>query len=170
MKVFGKLRRAGFLIISMLMCFYLFGSAISVKAASSFSNSTTAKQLFAVPGGGWSSINVKVIYRENYIFNGSKNILNNREKTVFFKRAYATSCPTVTLGNVSHSNGTVFSSWCRSELWIDSSKWDSGSCYVNTQSVSYSTNTSITGTLPFLLACGGGVPAQVPRSLDLSFK
>lgn len=92
-----------FFILFFLVCFISY----PVKAGV-ITNSTQKKQLFAVPGGGWSTITVEVHYNENYTASGSNNKFTGRSKTVFFNRAYTTSCPVCSLDNVKHSNGTVF--------------------------------------------------------------
>ncbi len=106
--------------------------------------STQKKQLFAVPGGGWSTITVEVHYNENYTASGSNNKFTGRSKTVFFNRAYTTS------------------------LAVCSSKWENGSTYDNTTSVTYSATTSNTGTLSFMLSCSGGMPASSADSVRLN--
>ncbi|MBR1692666.1 MAG: hypothetical protein IJ711_07815 [Lachnospiraceae bacterium] len=154
--------------VVILSCFA--GQTLSLKAASLFSNSTTKKQLFAVPEGGWSSINVKVDYIERYSSSGNNNTLNHRSKCVSYARAYATSCPTVSVGNVAHSNGKSFTSWTKEAVMYDGSVWDGCSYWSNYGSVTYSKTTSVTGNLPFILSCDGAVPASSSGSVQLAFK
>lgn len=152
-----------FFILFFLVCFISY----PVKAGV-ITNSTQKKQLFAVPGGGWSTITVEVHYNENYTASGSNNKFTGRSKTVFFNRAYTTSCPVCSLDNVKHSNGTVFSNWTKGQLYVDTSKWENGSTYDNTTSVTYSATTSNTGTLSFMLSCSGGMPASSADSVRLN--
>ncbi len=74
------------------------------------------------------------------------------------------------MDNVKHSNGTVFSSWTKGQLYVDTSKWENGSTYDNTTSVTYSATTSNTGTLSFMLSCSGGMPASSADSVKFEYK
>ncbi|MFA9379282.1 MAG: hypothetical protein ACERKZ_21435 [Lachnotalea sp.] len=89
-------------------------------------------------------------------------------KCVFFTRAYATSCPIVSLLSVKHSNGTSFTDWNKGSVYVDTSLWDGGTYYSNSTSVKYINTTSVTGNLPFLLGCDGGTPSIVAGSVSLS--
>ena len=82
-----------------LVCFISY----PVKAGV-ITNSTQKKQLFAVPGGGWSTITVEVHYNENYTASGSNNKFTGRSKTVFFNRANTTS---VTYSAATSNTGTL---------------------------------------------------------------
>lgn len=146
------------------------GRTLTVDAADFFSETTTKKQLFAVPEGGWSSINVEVQYVEKYSTSGSNHTFYERQKWVSYLRTYATSCPAVSLGNVKHSNDTYFTSWIQDTVIFDPNKWEGCACWSNYDSVTYSKTTSITGTLPFVLSCDGAIPALVPCSVELSLK
>lgn len=106
-----------------ILCCSLLGNSLSVNAASSFTNSTTQNQAFAVPEGGWSILNVEVTYTERYTTSGNNNTLNHRTKSVLFTRAYATSCPTISLLNVKHSNNTYFTNWISDAVMYPPS-WD----------------------------------------------
>lgn len=92
----------------------------------------------------------------------------NSNKNSFVKQAYATSCPTVSLLSVKHSNGTYFTSWEKGSVYVDTSLWDSGTYYSNSTSAKYINTTSVTGNLPFTLRCDGGTPSIVPGSVSLS--
>ena len=148
----------------------LLGRTLSVNAGNFFRDSTTKKQLFAVPEGGWSSINVEVQYVEKYSTSGNNNTFNERQKWVSYLRTYATSCPVVSLGNVKHSNDTYFTSWIQDTVIFDPNKWEGCACWSNYDSVTYSNTATITGTLPYILSCDGAIPALVPCSLELSLK
>ena len=142
----------------------------SVHAAQSIRNSASQAELFAVPEGGWSSINVSVTYAEYYNASGNNNIFNRREKILNFKRAYVSSIPTATLGPVTHSNNKSFTSWTRGSLWVDASKWDGGSLDYNTQSVTYLKSTGVTGKLTYTLYCKGASIPTRSGSVSLSLK
>lgn len=133
-------------------------------------NSTTKKQLFAVPEGGWSSINVKVDYYEYYVPSGTNNKFTSRSKVIVYAAAAATSTPYVTLGNVKHSNDKTFSSWNTISIIYDGDKWDGGFGKENTKAVTYAATTSVTGKLAFLLSCDEAIPATVAGSVDLALK
>lgn len=137
-----------------------------VYAYQSISNSTKATKLFAVPEGGWSSITAKVDYYEYYSPNGSNNNFKKRDATVVYSTAAATSTPYVTLGNVKHSNGKYYRSWNSISIMYGSD-WSGGFGKENTDSVTYTATTSVTGKLAFLLSCNGGVPASYANSVDL---
>lgn len=141
------------------------------NAAASFSNSTEKAQLFAVPNGGWSTITAKVMYSEEYspVGNGTSISLNRRDKSVLWRREYATTSPTVQILNIKHSNGKVFNNYTK-EQTIYGAPWQGGSTYVNTEAVVVSRTGGISGNLPFILACSGGVPASVTGSVSLTFK
>ena len=47
------------------------------------------------------------------------------------------------------------------------SDWSGGFGKENTDSVTYTAKTSVTGKLAFLLSCNGGVPASYANSVDL---
>lgn len=119
-------------IIFGFVTFLLFGGLLfgspglkkEVKAATFLSNSTEQTETFPVPEGGWSSMTVNVTYREYYSSNSSiTNKFNERQKTVVYHRTYATSRPACQLGNVIHSNDSVFSSWSTLSIMYDGSKW-----------------------------------------------
>ncbi len=134
------------------------------------SNSTTKKQLFAVPEGGWSTITAKVDYIEYYVPSGSNNKFTSRVSMAVYKTAAATSTPYVTVGNVKHSNDKAFKKWSDISIIFDSSKWDSGFGKENTDSVTYSATTNVTGKLAFLVSCDGAIPATSAGSVDLNLK
>lgn len=56
----------------------------------------------------------------------------------------------------------------KGQLYVDTSKWENGSTYDNTTSVTYSATTSNTGTLSFMLSCSGGMPASSADSVRLN--
>lgn len=157
------------MITMLMMNFNVFNFSILAEAAS-FSNSVEKAQLFAVPEGGWSTITAKVGYTEEYNpVTSSQIALNKRHRTVMWRREYATSCPTIQLLNIGHSNGKSFSSFSKEQLLYGAS-WQGASGEVNTQSVTVNRMAGVTGNLPFILACTGGVPSSVTGSVYLTFK
>lgn len=157
------------LLLAMLVSVICF-TTVPVSAASTLSKSTTKKQLFAVPEGGWSSIRVNVEYYDIYTVSGTKNKFSSRKKSVVYKRAAATSMPAVKVHNVKHSNGKVFSSWTKGQIMFDPNNWDGGSIYTNSTAVTYANTTKVTGNLPFTLSCSGGVPASSAGSVSMALK
>lgn len=166
-------------IVAACFCFAILGvfngrnvlNTHAEERAASFSNSVEKKQVFGVPNGGWSTITVKVTYSEEYspVGNGASISLNKRQKIVMWQRAYATSCPTVQLLNIKHSNGTTFSSFSTISIMYGA-PWQGANGGQNTQAVTVRRSDGITGNLPFILACSGGVPASATGSVSLSFK
>jgi hypothetical protein len=146
--------------------------SVRVKAAQSdlLHNSTTKNQIFAVPEGGWSTITAKVDYFEYYNPSGSNNNFTSRSKMAVYVSSGATSTPYITLGNVIHSNNKSFTSWSPISIIYDGSKWDDGFGEENTDSVTYSATTSVTGTLAFLLICDDAVIPIVSGSVTLALK
>ncbi|PXV87364.1 hypothetical protein C8E03_110125 [Lachnotalea glycerini] len=163
----GKKKNTKFIVgfFMTVMCFAMFN--VSVKAES-LTNSTTKSYLFAVAEGGWSSINMKVMYSENYTKSGNYNKFTSRSKSVLCTRAYATSCPEVYILNVKHSNDKTFSDWTIGSMIFDSSKWNEGFYYTNSSSVKYINTTNVTGNLPFEVYCSGATPTYNMGSVSLS--
>ena len=81
-----------FFILFFLVCFISY----PVKAGV-ITNSTQKKQLFAVPGGGWSTITVEVHYNENYTASGSNNKFTGRYDNTTSVTYSATTSNTGTL-------------------------------------------------------------------------
>ena len=106
---------------------------------------------------------MKIIQRVEVTIN-----LREDQRQYFFNRAYTTSCPVCSLDNVKHSNGTVFFELDEGTIYVDTSKWENGSTYDNTTSVTYSATTSIYRTLSFMLSCSGGMPASSADSVRLN--
>ena len=159
------------LIIALIAISLSFGfTAFPTFAASSISNSKTDSALFAVPEGGWASINIEVIYREGYTSSGSTNTFNSRTRTITYSSIGATTLPYASTGYVSHSNGTSFTSWTRETFMYDGSKWNGGNSYKNTTSVSYSKSTSTTGSLGYTMNCTGSIIPTVSGTVSLSLK
>lgn len=161
----------GIIIAVLMVSFNIFNFSVYTNAAAAnFSNSVEKTQLFAVPNGGWSTVTAKVEYIEEYAPAGGADItLKKRWRSVLWRREYATSCPTIQILNIKHSNGKVFSSFTR-EQTIYGAPWQGSSSEVNTQSVTISRIGGITGNLPFILACEGGVPSSSTGSVSLAFK
>ena len=165
-----KIRILSIFCCAILLCVSFFNLSLVVQAGNAFRNSDTKHQLFAVPEGGWSSITVEVTYTEMY--NSSLGTINlyERSNDVAFIRGYATSMPTVSALNVKHSNGKYFQSWTQQQIIWDPTKRDGCDSYINKESVTYQDGTDITGALPYIIACDGGVPASVTGSVSLSFR
>jgi len=155
----------------LLTCFAItLSNYIPALAASSPLNTTSTKTfLFAVPEGGWSSLKIEMSYYEYFSTKGSNNTFSKRVRSYLGQRNYATSVPIMSIDLVSHSNGTSFSSWKSQDVIYDSS-WDFGGMEENTDSVSYSTNTSVTATLSYSTYCQGAIPPTQTSSVTLSLK
>lgn len=136
------------------------------------SNYATGNKLFAVFGGGWSSIRYKVSYDERYRPMGGNNEFSSRMAAVLYSSSGATSKPYITLNGVTHNNGghkRTFSYWNNASIMYGS-EWDVGYGRENTESVVYPSNANVSGKLSFLLICNGGTLGIVPDSVDLSLK
>lgn len=150
-------------------CCLIFSATSMTTHAAFYSNSTTKRQLFAVPEGGWSSVYARVTYQEDYDSSGTNVTLKKRDKSVVYQIGAATTRPTISLLNVKHSSGKVFNSWQRGSLMYGP-EWHGGSIYYNTQKVTYVRRDKVTGNLPFLFSCSGGIPASVAGSVSLTFQ
>lgn len=153
---------------SVIMFLCMFGYE-PVKAAEYLRKVETSSQLFAVPEGGWSSINSEVIYSEDYTINGNASTFISRSKTACYNTAYATTAPGLILGNVQHSNGVFYKTWTSVDI-IYPGKWTYGRSYENYETAMYTATTTETGTLAYLYQCDGGIPTTVPKSVVLPLK
>ena len=137
------------------------------------SNSITGNQLFAVFGGGWSSIRYQICYYEYYKSRGFNNEFPSRIATFLYSASGATSTPYVTFGGVKHYYEPYykkeFNNWNKQET-IYGGEWNGGFGKRNDESVVYSAETAKKGKLSFLLSCPGGTPSIVPGSVDLPLR
>ncbi len=137
------------------------------------SNETSQSQLFAVPEGGWSSINVLVQYEESYTTDAYYNTFYERERIVSFKRAYATTCPVVSLLNVKHEldeNEHYFETWVKGDIMYSPNTWDGCTLERNYDSMMYSRLLNVKGMQPFILACNNAIPAMASGTVELNLK
>lgn len=130
----------------------------------------TVSKMFAIPEGGWSSINVNVSYYEYYTVNGNNAVFSERCQFYLENSAGATEPPYVRPGNVVHSNDKVFKNWSRQSIIYDANKWNSGNGWKNAETVTYNSQTSITGTLAFTLVCDGAVIPISAHTINMSLK
>ena len=157
-------RISSFLILVIFMSCFLF-QPITANAAN-ISDTDSFTKVFFYSSGGFCSITVDVTYAENYTSNGTYNTYNERSKSMLVSKTYSGSEPRAILGNVGHSNGTIFQTWQQREIMYPIN-WQSGCLYVNNQSVTYSMTTNVTGTLAYMLTCDDAIVPTVPYSITL---
>ena len=160
------------LIISLFSCFIL-AAPLDVNAANYISDSVEKRHLFAVPGGGWSTITVEVTYTEKYTTGAYYNTFPERERCVLFRRAYATECPTVSVTSVRHSlndYSKYFTSWEENTVMFSPTEWDGCEDESNYDSVTYSKTLDMKGKLSFMLSCEGAANPSAMYSVDLDLK
>lgn len=133
-------------------------------------NSVRDTYIFGVPEGGWSSMALSVVYLEDYTPNGGSNNFDFRQRTYYRKTTFATTKPTVHMLSITHSSGRSFTSYTTGDVMYDPNAWEYGSAGYNRDSVTYPTTTNVTGSLPFVVICDGGLPAQYAGSVNLSLK
>ena len=156
-----------FLSVALIFCMVRVKTT-PIHAASKFSKTEPESQLFAVPEGGYSSINIKAGYDEEYTSSNGYNTLYRRTKWAIYKSAYATSSPYIVLDNVSHSNGKIFSNWNRQQTIVGDG-YHSAGCYYNTDSVTYFSRTNITGIMHYRVLCNGAIPPQAAKGITMGF-
>ena len=137
-----------------------------VAKAGYLSDTDSFTKLFFYSSGGCCPITVEVSYAEKYTSNGTYNTYNERTKCILISKIYSGSEPQAVLGNVIHSNNTVFQNW-QSQAMIYPATWQTGSCYVNYQSATYSMTTNVTGTLSYVLMCDDAIVPVVSYSITL---
>lgn len=164
-------------IIKRILCTVLLtatisGNIVSANAAT-LSKTSESSDTFAVPSGGYSICAYRVTLSEDYEYNsGSKlNKFQKHTKSYCYKMTYATTKPTIAIGNIIHytSSGsivTTYSSFKKGSV-VYPSTYDVGQLYYNTSAVSYGTTTGNYSFLAFTVSCSGALVPTKPHTMKL---
>lgn len=172
MKIYNQNAKKYFVILVLcsLLTVVMVPTLHAYAASSPLNKTVKQTEIFPVPEGGWSSIDVEVSYSEHFKENTSgSNKFYQRDKIVVFNRSYATSAPVCKLYNVVHSNNATFSKW-QSMSVLFGSGWQGAEGYKNTEEKSYLKNTDITGKLAFVIECKDSLVPSRAGAVDLSLK
>lgn len=112
--------------------------------------------LFAVPGGGWASATIRIRHTEYHRKWGRDTQFYSRERSILFRRAYATSAPYSRDGVVRYSNGRTFLVWSQQQAMYGS-PWQFCSCYKNTDKVLLDRKTNVKGLMNASVHCNGSI-------------